>query len=103
MIEKVNADICQKLSALSYSDFLKTYSDEDANNDMDGTKQIQFKLLKTYCMNQIKSHYQLDQQYQFAKGESDGRVDCLLLALAFKEYGPSFVAFSVMACTMILM
>lgn len=72
--EKVNPEICQKLSILSFTKFKEFYAvTEDEVGNYDSVK-VQFNLLKKYCQLQKESNYNLERDYKFSIGNDKGRL-----------------------------
>ena len=78
-VESVNPDICNKLSKLSYTQFLSLYNDnenvtDNGNTTIDTVKYTQYKLMKEYCCKMVSNNYKLTTTYKYANLKTYGRI-----------------------------
>ena len=78
-VESVNPDICNKLSKLSYTQFLLLYNDnenvaDNGNTSVDIVKYTQYKLMKEYCCKMVSNNYKLTTTYKYANLKTYGRI-----------------------------
>ena len=78
-VESVNPDICNKLSKLSYTQFLSLYNDNENIEEHgivspDIKTYNQFKIIKDYCCNMVSNNYKLNTTYKYANLKTYGRI-----------------------------
>ena len=76
-VEYVNKEVCDKLSLLTFSQYINLVGDKEITNkskkqDTDKVKN-QYAMMKRYCRLQIKNNYKITREY-FATNREYGRV-----------------------------
>lgn len=72
--EKVNPEICQKLSIISFSKFKDFYEIEEDEVGRTDDIKVQYDLLKKYCKLQIDNNYNLQREYKYSNDNEKGRL-----------------------------
>lgn len=73
--ESVNAEYCQLLAKLSFSQFMEFYP--VAEQGEDGVKTelyIQYNMLRSYCKDLIKNDYKRISHYDYTQNKKEGRI-----------------------------
>lgn len=73
--ETVNPAVCDKLARMSIRDFLKFWDPSELNEEgKQETAKTQYGIITRYCQAQQSANYNLERNYTYASGMTQGRI-----------------------------